>query len=420
MLAQPLEFPEVSSFEINEFIPDTTRLIKLMNTSTVPPAPSRQLLNQVNEADALLREMVNDGVSSDDPKYKRALSRYIELTSLARNMQRDHNLGEFIRIFKTYKIDGILKNIANNVTYTNGTPTITYLILKLADITKVVTNPDDYLFCTRFSIREQLVKTKPLTLTTPFMIPRYNLFHIGSICHFNACISILTSLTTVTHQLSIICQQETTLPIVRDLYQYILNSCSFLDLRPDLLPQILMSLNISFSKADEATETMKKMLKLFYFSGLPKSTLYYWDTADEFHNSSNAQTLSAKLEELKPLYFMCNVHDFNSIYNIDSKHVELQSFDVVHDPRIPSNEVLNSTDERVRKINPKPVLSYQLICYTIYSNGHYVSAFVKGNPNDETLVIKNDLSNRYINEETKNGNTFKPYQEHTLACYLRK
>ncbi len=419
MITPRFEFPNVSSFEINEFVPDPARLIKLMNTATIPPAPSKQLLTQIDEADKALREMADNCVSQEDPAYKRTLSKYIELTSLARNMQRDHNLGKFIHIFKAYKIEGILNNIANNITYTNGTPTITYLILKLSDIIKVVTNPDEYLFCLRFNILDQLVKTNPITIPTPFLIPRFNLFHVGSICHFNTCVNILTSLTTVTHQLSIICQEETTIPIVRDIYQYILNSSSFLDLRPDLIPQILMSLNISMAKTEEAAETMKKILRVLYISGLPKSTLFYWDATDEFDKPKESQSLSAKLEEIEPLYFMCNVHDFNSIYNIDSNHIYLQSFDVINDPRIPENEILNSEDEKVKIINPKPVVSYKLLCFAIFSNGHYVSAFVKGNLEDETLVIKNDLSNRYINEETKNGNVFKPYQEHTIACYLR-
>ena len=169
---------------------------------------------------------------------------------------------------------------------------------------------------------------------------------------------------------------------------------------------------------DESTETMKKILRPLYLSELSLSTVFYWDSSDEFYKKSELNhSLSTKLSELKPLYFLCNVHDFNSLYNVDSVHVELQEFDVVTNTTEPNKNIILSEQPIETK---QKVATYFLRSYIIYSGGHYICVFVNGDFNEGKLIVRNDLHGRYQNEETRVGNTFIPSSQHVLACYQRK
>lgn len=191
------------------------------------------------------------------------------------------------------------------------------------------------------------------------------------------------------------------------VFQYILNSFSYIDLNPNLMFEVVRSLHVNPLIEGEADETMKSILREFYKSGLSLSTLFFWDSTDEFYKQKDLKhPMSAKLIELKPNYFLCRIHDFNSVYDIDDQQIRLDMFDVI--------------DE-----NEEKVCSYVLTSFIIHTPGHYICAFKLNDDhqsedlNEQLVDIKNDLAYRYDNITKKFGSLYSNNFQHTLGCYIR-
>ena len=417
--------------KINEFVPSLKTLKELMEATEPPPSPTEEELQELNELEELNKVQTKDYLETCkanptaspmdpiiDTKYRTLFQTQSKLLNIRNIVNHKIELIKFYRcigILRKNNLEPLLKTFFNLLN--NGLPSITFFLLKYDDICRNIQNPDDYLFFRKFDIIPMIVEKKPVELTFPIFIPRYNLLHMGNICHFNSCINVLSSLTGLINELSGLKTHEKLNEVTDALLQYILNSHSFVDLNPGLLIKILDALHVSLTNMDEANESMKKIMRQFYAVGVSLNTVFYWDSTDEFYKKKElTHQLSTKLSELKPMYFLCNNHDFNSIYNIDSHMIELQSFDV--------------TDE-----HNKPLVSYALSSFIIFNSNHYTSAFVRESDRPlrvrpvvehEPLKPANDnpanisestTDNESTNESTDNEQPAEPEKEYTQHEY---
>ena len=283
----------------------------------------------------------------------------------------------------------------------NGIPPLTHFVLAYNQILSKITDPEDLNTFKQIEIIKYLVLPNELIISYPVHIPKYNLRHYGMICHFNSCLNVLSSLTGFISQLNTLHESNRLNKIADMIYRHLMNTLSFVDLNPALSNQIIEALHINPNTIDEATETMKKILEPLYQSGLSLNNTFFWDSTDKFYKTKElTHTLSQKLSELKPLYFLCSVHDFNSVYDIDDQQVDLETFDVVDE---------DNTIE----------VSYNLSSFIIFNSGHYTSAFIIPNSDPTMISIKNDISPRYVQEQAQYGTAFNRQNQHTIACYVK-
>lgn len=321
------------------------------------------------------------------------LTEFIPNLSIFQQNPLHPHLQIFRNILKKYNMINVFSSF---VEQTNSISPITQFIIDYPEIVKRITNIEDRKLFTSINIIPLIVVKQSLSVNYPFNIPKYNLLHIGNICHFNSCISLLSSLTGLIVELS----KLSLTSIGKQIYQYILNSFSYLDLNPLLILQIMKSLNIDMTILDEADETMKKILRHFYGSNLSKNVLFFWDSTDEFNKD---ECLTSFLSSHKPKYFINRVHDFNSSYDILSTHVNMKSFNV---------------EDKDKNI----ICSYSLSSFIVFSNNHYITAFIDSNSSNvekEQLVIKNDIAGRYNQITQPFSSLFTQQHQHTLACYIK-
>ena len=319
------------------------------------------------------------------------LTEFIPNKTIFQQNPLHHHLQLFKNILRKYNMENIFSSFIDQ--QTNSISPITRFIIDYPEIVKRITNIEDRKIFTSIDIIPFIVIKQPLSIDYPLNIPKYNLLHIGNICHLNSCISLLSSLTGLIVELS----KLSLTPIGNQIYQYILNSFSYIDLNPLLILQVAKSLNIDMAILDEAEETMKKILRHFYNSNLSKNVLFFWDSTDEFNNDEN---LTSFLSIHKPKYFINRVHDFNSTYDITSTHISMKSFNV-------------------EDKNKNVVCSYSLSAFIIFSNNHYVSAFVDSNVEKRQLVIKNDVAGRYNQIIQPFSSLFTSQYQHIIACYIK-
>ena len=294
-------------------------------------------------------------------------------------------------------------NIVNTIgaSLVGGLPPLTRFILTYNQIISKIKDPQEVESFKQIDFVKNLVIQQNEELNYPVHIPKYNLRHYGMICHFNSCLNILSSLTGLISELNKLFEANKLNKPANLIYRHLMNSLSYVDLNPLLSEQIIKILHINPNIIDEATETMKKLLEPLYQSGVSLSNVFFWDSTDKFYKTKETNhTLSQKLSELKPLYFLCSVHDFNSVYDIDDQHVNLESFDIL--------------DE-----NNQVEASYNLTSFIIFNCGHYVSAFMIPNSDPSALSIKNDISNRYNEEIQPYDRAFTLRNQHTIDFYIK-
>lgn len=405
---------------INEFVPSLKLLQEYMETPEPPPLPTNDDISTLNALRLQLKELfiqykelMDDDMNAKPETPEQLLVFYKIKQTQIEVLNAEHYINDLVNKHKFHKSIWILKRhnlgqLLNSFLYplNSGIPAITYFLLKYDDITKGITNPDDYIAFRKFDLIPMIVEKKVVKLKIPISIPMYNLIHIGNICHFNSCINILSSMTLLINELAMLRNENMLTSTAGNIYQYLLNAHSFIDLNPSLLLKILPALNISLMDMEEANETMKKIMRCLYQSGVHLSTVFYWDSTDEFYKHDEMQhTLSTKLSELKPKYFLCNIHDFNAVYDIDQNTIQLEAFDVEHE---------DGTID----------CSYTLTSFIIFQHAHYFSAFIKDiNEREQEKIkveIRNDLMDRYAHQETLLLNMFTRGFQHVMGLYVRQ
>ena len=309
------------------------------------------------------------------------------------------NTIDVLNVLVKYNMSNIVFSFGSKIT--NGLPPLTHYILAHDDILSNITNENDYRLMKNNNLVKNIIKEEVHELVYPINIPKYNLRHFGMICHFNSCLNLLSSLTGLIGGLNDLYENRKLNNKAELIYRHLINTMSYVDLNPKLAESIIDKLDINPNLINEATETMKKLLKPLYDSGLSLTNTFFWDSSDKFYKSNVLRhTLYDKLVELKPLYFICSVHDFNSTYNIDDYQVNVQDFSVL--------------DKATKKQT-----YYKLSSVVIFNSGHYTSAFLVGGQEPQDVIIKNDLVPRYEIEKYNYEKIFNKFNQHTIACYYR-
>lgn len=301
----------------------------------------------------------------------------------------------FLNILHRHKLNKISDALVNNSCLGN-VPALTYVLMHYDDILSHIHDKTDVDFIKSFDIITNFSTKIYQNINLPYHIPKFNLFHIGSICHLNSCLSILSSLTELIKEMNEIILRESKLnnsicisKSFKILNQYLINSYSQIDLNPNLIFELISILNINPNELEEASETMKKILRILYENGIKKSTILFWDSTNEFENSDDP--LGTKISRLNPKYLIVNSQDMNTLFDLNTDKVKIRHFD------IPNKK------------------SYTLISLASFYLNHIVAAFNIGN---NMFKIIDDLHDRYQEKIIDSETLFTERGSHVLACYL--
>ena len=302
----------------------------------------------------------------------------------------------FLNILRKHKLGKISDALANNYCLGN-VPPLTFVLMHYDNILEHIHDKTDSDFIGSFDVISNFSTKIYQNIYLPYHIPKFNLFHVGSICHLNSCLSMLSSLTELIKEINEIILRESmsnsdNICISKGfkiLNQYLINSYSQIDLNPNLLFELISVLDINPNEFEEASETMKKILRILYDNGVKKSTILFWDSTNEFDNSDFS--LGTKISSLNPKYLIVNSQDMNTLFDFNTDKIKIKHFDVP---------------------NKK---SYTLISLVSFYFNHIISAF---NIDNDTFKIINDLHDRYYEETIDSKTLFTDKGSHVLACYL--
>lgn len=301
-----------------------------------------------------------------------------------KSLSRDANI--FLNILCSNKLNNIANCLVNDYCMSN-IPALTFVLTNFDRIVNHISNKNDIEFVKHLDIVSNFLTKEHKSLTFPYHIPKYNLYHVGAICHLNSCISMLSSLTYLIKEMENISLFKKF--IVSDnfkkIYQYILNSYSRVDLNINYIFEVISSLNIDPNIFGEATETMKKLIRILYKNGISKSVVLFWDSSEEFGS------LSDEINKFHPRYIIINSHDMNTIFDIDTDKVKIKEFEVSNKNK------------------------YTLISFVSFYLNHFVTVFKYDN---FTYKINNDLHTRYHIEMVNSNVLFRDNSSHVLACYM--
>lgn len=312
---------------------------------------------------------------------------------------------QFIDILNRNRMNKLAEALITNSCYHN-VPAITYILLKYPSIEAKIKNQKDLDNFHSTDLISCFTQRKNQTIKLPLHIPSFSLLHIGNICHLNSVISLFSSLTELVKELNEIIVSNSvdnsnsnqvdnslnSFEIFKLITQYIMNSYSQIDLNPNLLQTLISHLSINPFVFEEATETAKKIIRIFYENSVDKSTIFYWDSSDEFYQSD--EPLGEKISHFNSKYLIINVHDMNFLFDIDTDKVKIKNFNIQN-----SNH------------------TYSLSSIIIYHSNHFITAFNLGNG---LFKIIDDMEERYSNSLLDSKTLFAPDNQmsHVLACYL--
>lgn len=159
-------------------------------------------------------------------------------------------------------------------------------------------------------------------------IPQYNLPHIGSVCHFNVCINLLSAMIVLLREMERVSTTSNDISF-QMLKQYLINSFSEVDTNPNLLRELMVSMSLNPSTVQEAPDTMKRLLKIIYNNGISKNLVYYWDSTNDFVTDEEKKLSIHQLVcKYRPLYLLVNVQEFNTVMAIQNPLIEVLSFSI--------------------------------------------------------------------------------------------
>lgn len=301
-----------------------------------------------------------------------------------KSLSRDANI--FLNILCSNKLNNIAHCLVNDYCMSN-IPALTFVLTNFDRIVNHISNKKDVEFVKHLDIVSNFLTKEHKSLTFPYHIPKFNLYHVGAICHLNSCISMLSSLTYLIKEMENIClfKKFIITDSFKKIYQYILNSYSRVDLNINYIFEVVSSLDINPNIFGEATETMKKLIRILYKNGISKSVVLFWDSSEEFGS------LSDEINKFHPRYVIINSHDMNTLFDIDTDKVKIKEFEVSNKNK------------------------YTLISFVSFYLNHFVAAFKYDN---FTYKINNDLHTRYHIEMVNSNVLFRDNSSHVLACYM--
>jgi len=236
------------------------------------------------------------------------------------------------------------------------------------------------------------------------LLPVANLYHLGNICHFNVCCSMLASLNIMT---LIMLNRRSEDETVNMLFNYIMSAHSQIDVNIHILPTLLHKLNIDNIKMYEAFESMTTIFKILYSANMINlSEIFFWNCDETIlppeHKDDSFTTVIIKYE---PIHIIVETQILNSHLEVNSETTCVTEFTI---------------DGR---------LKYKLSSLIInQSNIHFIFGIListsntntsSNDSNSRTLCkIYNDMSPRLSNLIIDSKELYGKGLKHSLACYV--
>jgi len=148
-----------------------------------------------------------------------------------------------------------------------------------------------------------------------------------------------------------------------------------------LMLQLAKSLDINIRELDEADVTFKKLMTVIN-KYIPKDIIQYWDSFDD--------DIHQLIGKHQPLYFICNVQDFNTVLGVESPLVKATTF----------------------RIHPE--VSYKLHAIIVYNSHHFFNAYI-----DNKWIIRDCIPRC---NESRRFDKLSDYIDadcHSIACYIK-
>ena len=304
----------------------------------------------------------------------------------------DESNRHFIEEFKSHipnKFKHLIDEIIKNPFGDANIPAISRFMFFI-DTIKSSSNDDDkyYISVTLDKFINIFVTKEIQTIkNTTNLIPQFNLFHLGNICHLNVCINILSSLYYLIESLMDIKNIPYELDILR---KYIINSLSPIDLNPKLVLELIRVLDIDPADMISVDDTIKKIMRLLY-KVIKRNMIFFWDTSDEFIDDPNDTKLKVGdlIDKYNPVYLIVSSQDFNFITNIEHGNIVPTEFNT------PNNK-------------------YVLTSVVISLPVHFISAFRV----DESykFIVRDDMQHRFHDSYL---DFFEIKTLIMLSCYTR-
>lgn len=304
----------------------------------------------------------------------------------------DESNRHFIEEFKSHipnefkhLIDEIIKNPFGDA----NMPAISRFMFFI-DIIKSSSNDDDkYYISINLDKFINVFVTKEIRTikNTTNLIPQFNLFHFGNICHLNVCINILSSLYYLIESLMDIKNIPYELDVLR---KYIINSLSPIDLNPKLVLELIRVLDIDPADMISVDDTIKKIMRLLY-KVIKRNMIFFWDTSDEFIDDPNDTKLKVGdlIDKYNPVYLIVSSQDFNFITNIEHGNIVPIEFNT------PNNK-------------------YVLTSVVISLPVHFISAFRVNE--SYKFIVRDDMQHRFHDSYL---DFFEIKTLIMLSCYTR-
>lgn len=305
----------------------------------------------------------------------------------------DESNRHFITEFKSHipnRFKHLIDDIIKNPFGSTNIPAISRFMYSIDTIKSSSNDSDRYYISANLNtfINIFVIKEVKMIKTTTNLIPQFNLFHLGNICHLNVCINILSSLYYLIESLMNIKNIPPELDILR---KYIINSLSPIDLNPKLILNLVRILDIDIKDMASVDDTIKKIMRLLY-KVIKKNIIFYWDTSDEFIDDPNDAKLKVGdlIDKYNPIYLIVGSQDFNFITNINNGNIVPIEFDTPN--------------------NSKYVLTSVVISLPL----HFVSAFRVNE--SYNFIIRDDMKHRFYDSYIDISNVKTLIM---LSCYTR-
>ena len=308
-----------------------------------------------------------------------------------------------IQILNENNLNNLASSLLTHKTIHN-LPAISYLVSNYNRILNSIRNRAEEF--RSISVVDAFTRKTRYEVFDDIHIPNFNLYHYGASCYINSCINMLSSLTHLILEMN---RLHDTSETFNTINTYILNSFSEIDLNVNLLNVLANQLNFNINNFEEATETMKTLIRILYENGVSKSTIFYWDSSDEFQDEvevvsevvsddvQHAQTVKSesfgdKICRYNPKYLIVNVHDMNCLLNYDTDKLKAVSFNTKNN-------------------------HYALRSLISYNSAHFVSMFIY---DDNLFKVCDDLKGRFEQTFISLKKVFSNSDSHVLACYMRE
>lgn len=231
---------------------------------------------------------------------------------------------------------------------------------------------------------EGLTNYVEVSITDDRRYPEYNLYHHGNNCYINAVFSMLSGCTYLLRDLIDYIQNNDS-TFIQNIIMILISTYSPISPFIHLPNDVATRLGYDYRTAGSSEEFMKHLYK--HINDEVKLDWLYWDTSDMFiPKDLHDKSFNEVIATIKPKYLFINVGDYNTIHNINSNMLTVDSI-VINDD-----------------------IEYSCLSVVLHIGVHFMLATYC----EDGFVINNDLDQRDDIKYSEHIN----FGNHYLACFV--